>query len=274
MSDSRLSRLAWASALVIGGVILLLFNFDLLTAFEPLAQYILAGALVLGAVGFFVGFVAARENWWRLIPGWTLLALAVMTVLSVFPAVNRALIPSILFVGLAIAFGHIYLLNRGVNWWAIIPGGFFLVLGVVVALSAYLTSLTLLGSLLFVGVGLVFFALYFLGDRSRQWWALIPASVLVLFGVFIVSAGGEEPGGLLRWWPLAAIGVGVFMIWRALRRQPVEKLSVNRAPSVKPASAPPPASQTTVAGRGALGEYTQPAPGASVEIIAHPDDPA
>jgi hypothetical protein len=270
MNDTRLSQLAWAGALIIGGAILLLFNFDLLTAFEPLAQYILAGALALGGVGFFVGFVAARENWWRLIPGWTLLALAMMVALSVFPAVNRALIPSILFLGLAIAFGHIYLLQRGVNWWAIIPGGFFLVLGVVVALSAYLTSLTLLGSLLFIGIGLVFFALYLLGDRSRQWWALIPASILALFGVFIVSAGGEEPSGLLRWWPLAAIGVGVIMVWRTMRRQPTEKLVMNRAPSMK--SAAPPASETTVTGRGVLGEYTQPAPGASVQVLPDPEE--
>ena len=263
MKHYRLSELAWAVSLIIGGVILLLFNFDLLAAYEPVAQFVMAGGLAVGGVGFFVGFATGRENWWRLIPGWTLLALAAMVVLSVFPAVAGPLIASLLFVGLALAFAHIYLLNRSLNWWAILPGGFFLVIAAVIVLSASVESLPLLGSLLFVGIGLVFFSIYLLGDRRRQWWALIPGGILLLFGLFVLTAGGEESSGFLRWWPLLAIVAGVVVGWCGIRRQPAEKLVVNRAPAVRPtetASAAPT--------RAALGEYSQPAPGAEVQVLS------
>ncbi len=280
MSDYRLNLLFWAAGLIFCGLLLLLFNFSLLVRYEPIPQYIVAGIFGAGAIAFFGAYLAKRQNWWRLIPGWTMAALAAMMVVSTQPAVDRRLVAALLFVGLAIAFSHIYLLKLAEHWWAIIPGGFMFVLSAVIALSAYIERLATLGTVLFVGLGLVFFLLYWLGGRSRQWWALIPGSVLVLFGLFIFTVDSPVQNALLRWWPLLLVGLGIFFGWRATRRPAPEKLTVNSAPYLSNKTART-ARQSSTSGSapsasqsrsGALGEYSQPAPGTSIDILPDPDE--
>lgn len=257
MSDSRAGKLLAAAVLILGGGVALLFNFDLMRAYEPLAQYILAGGLAVGAVGFFVGYAAAHGAWWRLIPAWTLLALAGMVLVSALRPDAGRWVAALLFWGLAAAFGHIYLLERTANWWAILPGGFLAVLGLVIAMSGWATSLELLGATLFGGVGLVFFLLYLLGGPTRQWWAMIPGSVLVLFGIFILTMGADANRSVMRWWPLLAIAGGSVVFWRTLRARNEQPIEVNRAPQ---AARLPPAT----AGASA--------PGTSIQVLPAPDD--
>jgi hypothetical protein len=271
MADYRLNGLLWAAGLVIGGLVLLLFNFDLFGANRPEVRYLVAGGLGLAGVGFFGAYLTARQHWWRLIPAWTLLALAGMVLLNTLGWAMAVVQGALLFVGLALAFAHIYLLDRSGHWWAIIPGGFMLVLGGVVALSEQ-APLPLLGGLLFAGMGVVFGLVYLLGDRRRQWWALVPATILLIFGLFVFAHGAEEGAGLLRWWPLLLVLLGLYIGWQSTRRSPPERLAVEATPATlghrgsisQPASAPP-------ARTGALGDYKEPAPGASVEVLS--DEP-
>lgn len=253
MADNRGSQILWSAVLIVGGVVALLFNLGVLKAYEPIAQYILAGALAIGSVGFFVSFATSKVAWWRLIPGWTLFALAAMVLLSVFGPESGRWVAALLFWGLAAAFLHIYLLARGEHWWAILPGGFLAVLGIVIALSGQVTSLELLGALLFGGVGVVFFLLYLAGGASRQWWALIPGSILVLFSLFIVAPGTGSQPVLVRWWPLVAIAAGLFLLWRSLRARPRPPLQVQHAPPLRPTPA------------------AASAPGTSIDILPDPD---
>jgi len=235
--------------------------------------------LALAAVGFFGGYTAKPARWWRLIPAWTLLALAGMAILSVAPTAPPRLTAALLFMGLALAFGHIYIVNRQENWWAIIPGGFMLVVSAVTGLSALADRLETLGAVLFVGMGLVFLVL-FIAIRSRgQWWPLIPAIVLIWFGLFVFAPSGDQAQRLLRWWPVALIAIGLAVGWRAIPRraprQPQEKVSVNVAPSAaktpaRPAAPSPQTKADQAEEAGMLGAYSQPAPGASVEVL--PDD--
>lgn len=277
MTDPRLRSILLATCLIGGGVLLLLVNFGVLDAYAPWPQVGLAAVGVVAALGFFASFARNRSEWWRLMPAWTLIALAAMSLISVFPAVDPRWIAAMVFLGLAAAFGHIYLLARAERWWAIIPGGFMLVIGLVVGISSQVPSNELLASLLFVGLGGVFFVLYALGGRRRPWWALIPGSVLVIFGLLVLTAGREGQNDLLRWWPLALIVLGLAVAVSARRISPAEKLAVNTAPKtpvrpaakgqgapVKPSAAP--------ATRGQLGEYSQPAPGTSVEVLVDLDE--
>ena len=231
MSESRSSQLLWAAVLVIGGALLLVFNFGLLQSYEPLAQWVTAGALALGGLGVFLSVARSPVAWWRLIPAWTLLALASMIMLSTWDAARGQVIAAVLFWGLGLAFAHIYVRARADNWWAILPGGFLTVLGAVIALSARVQSLELLGAVLFGGLGLVFLLLAFVGGKMRHWWALVPGSVLLLFGLFVLG-GGSRGEGAMRWWPLLAIAVGLVIGWRALRIRPAPKMEVNRAPAL------------------------------------------
>jgi len=272
MADYRVGSIVWAAGLFLIGLILLLFNFGFFVRYEPSAQYVLAGLMALSGVGFFLSYLSATTNWAQLIPAWTLLALAAMVVVSTWPSIDPRLNAALLFLGLAFAFIHIYLLDRVERWWAIIPGGFMLVLGIVIALSSTIAKVETLGVILFVGMGLVFFSLYVMVGR-RQWWALVPGTVLLLFGFFIFTVDeGDSP--TLRWWPVLLMLVGAGVGIAAYRRKPAERLTVNTAPSRRGATTG--STQTKAAppstSRAQLGEYTRPAPGATIEILPDPDD--
>lgn len=268
-AEYRLSTMLWALGLVLFGLILLLLNFDVFAQYEPLPQYILAALFAIGAAVFFLGYFASRKDWARLIPAWTLLALAVMALTSTISALDQRVTAALLFVGLSFAFANIYLLDRRQNWWASIPGGFMLVIGLVIALSARITQAETLATLLFSGMGLVFLSVYWLGGRPRQWWALVPGTVLFVFGLFIFSLDQGETSPLVRLWPSLLIVAGVVVGILAYRSSPKERLQVNTAPSK---SQRRPSSETQAPPPAQLGEYSNPAPGAAVEILPDPDE--
>ena len=275
-SDYRLGSLIWAAGLFLVGLLLLLFNFGVFDPYEPLVQYILAGLLAVSAIGFFVAYFSSHRDWAQLIPAWTLLALAAMALLSVNPSLDQRLNAAVLFIGLALAFANIYLLDRAERWWAIIPGGFMLVLGVVIALSSVVASVEVLGAALFIGMGLVFLLLYFLVGR-RQWWALVPGSVLLLLGFFVFSVGSENERVLLRWWPVILMVIGAIVGVTAYRRKPGKRLTVHSAPSSSRRSSSGQQEKTTTPStsqppRGQIGDYSRPAPGATVEVLPEPEE--
>ncbi|MCZ0937281.1 MAG: hypothetical protein OXJ55_01485 [Caldilineaceae bacterium] len=267
--DNRVNNLIWGVLLSLAGVGLLLFNLDVFVRFEPYVQYGAAALLGLLALLFVGGYLSARENWWRLIPGWTLIALAAMVYLTTLPALDQRITASVLFVGQAIAFAHIYLLDRAERWWAIIPGGFMLMLGGTIALSSLTEEPSVLGTVLFIGLGAVFFLLYLLGQRWQLWWALVPGSVLVLLGLFLFSIGLGQQNLPLRLWPVLLPLLGAWLIWRATRPLPGSKLNVDAAPSQSRSR-----SQTSEgsARPRRLGEYSGPAPGATVEVLPDPEE--
>lgn len=269
MSNPRLPTFLLALGLVTSGVVLLLFTLDALGSYQPAAQLILSVALAIASISFFVAYVTARTNWWRLIPAWTLLALGGMVFST--PAVNLAGTrpAALLFGGLALAFTHIYLLNRTEHWWAIMPGGFMWVLSLVIFLSAWLESLNILGALLFMGMGLVFGLVYLLGDRYRQWWAVLPGTILVAFGLFVLFAANVGPTAFARWWPVLLILSGLWIGWRGARPPARDRLEVHTTPARRPSLTSPQPSSAK-GNTGTLGDYTRPAPGASVEVL--PDD--
>lgn len=269
MSAGRLNSLFIAVAFVLSGIVLLLFNLHLLGAYQNILRWVLTSLFALGGLGFLGSFFVSRQNWWRLIPAWTLLALAAMADLNLSGQAAGEITAALLFVGLALAFAHVYLLNRTEHWWAIMPGGFMLVLSAVIVLSRQVARLDLLGALLFIGLGLVF-GLVVLGDRQRHWWALLPGTILVLFGLFLLSATTANPNLLLRWWPLALVIIGPLIGWWGARPVAADRLEVNvaRKRNAKNMASRDP--QSTAEGKasvGTLGEYTRPAPGASVEVL-------
>ncbi len=89
MTDRQVNLFVWAAALVVVGVMLLLFNFGVLERYEPTAQYIVAGLLGVGGFSALVSYFWRRDQWWRLMPGWTLLALAAMVMVSLDDSLYR-----------------------------------------------------------------------------------------------------------------------------------------------------------------------------------------
>ena len=135
--------------------------------------------------------------------------------------------------GLACAgFFYVYLGNRE-HWWALIPG--FTLLGVEIAIliDLLLPSLggNISGAIVLGGIGLGFIAVYF--TNRRNWWAIIPAGVMLTLmvvtgleailegvaigGVFMIGLGltfallayTPTPEGNMRW---ALIPAGILII--------------------------------------------------------------
>lgn len=202
----------WAMGLVIGGLLLLIWNLDLLAPYEPLPQLLLA--LLFGAIA--VGFFTKRlgmTTLWRFIPGWIMASLSLMMLLSVANGVPGPVAAGLLFLGVAAAFGHIYLLDRLNHWWALLSAGFNLVTFMMVAATSWTSNLTIFGTLLFGGMGLVFIAVYWFSPSRQHWWSLIPGTVLFLFGLVLLTAGPEEQRSFIRWWPVLFVVAGLGIAW-------------------------------------------------------------
>jgi hypothetical protein len=264
VNDNRVSLFVWAVGLIACGVLMLLLNFNALATYEPLAQYLLAGVLAVVSASFFVAYMTQRAAWWRLIPAWTMAALAMMVLGSTWD-IDRRLTASFLFAGQAFAFLHVYALNRGEHWWALIPGGFMAALGTTVAISVTIQRVETLGAILLIGMGLVFFVLYALAGRRRHWWALIPGSALALFGLFVFTYDSRIGGTLVRWWPLILMIVGLILGWQAAQRPPPAKMTINSAPGLR---RPPPSALLAAEQPPELpSEVAPPAPGASIDSV-------
>lgn len=206
------SRFVWGGLLILAGVVFLLQNLGFIGVISDLFW-----ALVLGAAGvfFLTLFTQNRANWWALIPGFTLLSIAVLIVSSLLvPRFSEVWGGSIVLGGIGASFLVIYLLNRR-GWWALIPAGVLLTLAVIAGLGSLLPGLET-GGILFLGMGLTFALLALLPNSQGQLkWAWIPAGVLLFMGLVFVAAAGNIVGYIL---PLALIIGGGYLILRTFSR--------------------------------------------------------
>ncbi len=228
----RYARRGGGALLLLGGVVILLFNLGVFDQWRPALEYGVAGTAAIAGLGFLAYYIYDRAQWWPVLPGLTLLGAGATIYLGAREAVHSETLASLLFLALAIAFAIVYGSDRR-NWWAIIPGGILLVIGLIVLLSQRL-PFELLGALLFAGIGLVFFLVYLLGPAKREvWWALIPSAALVLAGLvtYSLTAGRGQWFGQL--WPLIPIAGGLFLLGRELAKPRAAPASASSAPSAQ-----------------------------------------
>lgn len=205
------SDLIWGSLLLGAGAVLLVQNFGV---FGP-AQALLWTLLFALSGAAFVGVVLSeRSQWWALIPGATLLSLALLTgVQQLAPAFGAAWGGPLFLAGIGLGFGAIYLLDRG-RWWAIIPCGALLSLALVAAVETLRPGADG-GSVLFFGLAVTFGLIYLLPTPPQHMaWALFPAGLCALIGLLILTA---TTTALPIVWPIALILAGLYLIYRTLR---------------------------------------------------------
>ena len=204
------SRLLWGLLLIVAGGLFLLQNLGLFQA-TGLVWAVLLG---LGGVFFVSVFVQSREHWWSLIPGITLLAIALLIFLeSYFPRVTDIWGGGVILGGIGLAFLAVYLANR-TNWWALIPMGVMLTLAGVTVLDE-ITSLDT-GGVFFLGLGATFALVALLpAEGTEMRWAWIPAGIMLVMGLFI-SVQAASLFGYVG--PVILILAGLFFILRAARR--------------------------------------------------------
>ncbi len=109
--------------------------------------------VILLGIGFtfFMVYLSNRQNWWALIPGYTLVAIAGIVVLSDIVHIDGQLMGTYVMFAIAFPFLYVFLNNRQ-NWWALIPAGVMGTIGVGLLLDLAGTFLlTAIPGLMIVG---------------------------------------------------------------------------------------------------------------------------
>jgi hypothetical protein len=201
--------------LICAGALFLLQNFGIanfVTGTIWALLFALAGLVFVGV------FALNRENWWAVIPGFTLLGLAALIGIStLFPTLSGPA-ASLLFLAIGLSFWVIYATHRE-NWWAVIPGGTMITLAVIIAISAGPggNEGQWVPTILFLGLAATFGLVYFLPTpQGRMKWALWPASILAVMGVLMTAFLGQLAGIL---WPLVLIAGGVAVLLRTMQKR-------------------------------------------------------
>jgi hypothetical protein len=207
------SRVLWGTVLILGGVLFLLQNMNILRVGD------LFWVIAFGLIGVYILsiYFVNHANWWALIPGIVLIDLAAVIAFNLFlPGPNNSWTGSLFLGGIGLAFWLVYLNNRSF-WWAIIPGGVLFTLAIVAGVAEIVPGLET-GGIFFLGLGATFALVAVLpageGVQPRALrWAFIPAGVLVIMGVLITAASSS----LINYiWPVVLILGGIYLVYRTV----------------------------------------------------------
>ncbi len=204
-------RLILGVLLVLGGLLSLLDVMGIISNASGIFWGLIFAA---GGLAFLYMLNNDRNNWWAAFPAFTLLGLSVA---SFLPRSLQAYDGLAFFAGISLGFWWVYFTGASERWWAIIPAGVLLTLGVVSVVDDVSNGMET-GGLFFLGLGLTFMLVAVLpGGRSRS-WALIPGTVLLLFGAFLGSYRGVSD----YLWPVVLIVLGGYFVWRFFANRPIE----------------------------------------------------
>lgn len=228
----RIQPLAWAGFLLFAGVFLLLKN---LGVFDPWGEAIWGGLFVAAGLGFLIWFLFGVGQWWRAVPGFTLLSVGALVLLG-WRGLDlgdwRAALP---LLGMALGFWTA-LLTHADHWWAVIPAGALTLFAALTGLQARLGEAFWL-AILFLGLGLIFLLVY-LPRRHTARWASIPAATLSLLGVVTLVDALQPAAVIAQWWPTVLLFAAVGMLVIALTgRQPAEPVTPLPIPEPEPRAA-------------------------------------
>jgi hypothetical protein len=202
-------RLWLGGALVLLGALSLLANLEIISDVGD----IFWGVIWVGVGVYFLQRLFARGEWWAAFPGCALVGLGLSGLL---PDAIDYLGGLMFFGGLAVAFLWVYITDR-TRWWAIIPTGVMLTLGVIAVMDEFADGNS--GSLLFLGLGLTFLLVTILPGGSTRTWALIPGTILLLFGAML---GTPLVGFMNLLFPGLLIILGGYLLVRFFGRRSTE----------------------------------------------------
>ncbi len=214
MKRSNLNML-WGLLLIVAGILGLVQAFNIIGTQDAWG---IAWSIVFAIAGlaFLWWFLRdTTEAFWAVIPGMTLLALALLITAGwTGIADNNGPWLGGFFLGaIGLSFWVLYLVRRD-QWWALIPGGTLLTLAAIAALSTWIEG-TALGSILFFGMALTFILVYALPTpQGRMTWAWIPAAALTVLGLLLALSLTSVINYV---WALALILAGVVLIYTQSR---------------------------------------------------------
>jgi len=106
------------------------------------------------------------------------------------------------FAGISILALILFFVSGIRNWGMLFPMGIFGALAITLALLHRQPASPAVAAPIFIGIGFPFFVAYFI-DKEENWWALIPATLMVFFALMMLTV--DRFGGI---W----IGAGLFFL--------------------------------------------------------------
>lgn len=206
-------RVVLAGFLILLGVLILLSNLNIIPWDITGMQWF--WLLVFGGAGisFLAVFLSSRDNWWAIIPSFTLIGLAVL-VSEIIPSRYSEVGGGIFLGMIGLSFWVIFIMRREF-WWAIIPGGALTTLALVAIASGMLGGFAS-GAIFFLGLAVTFMVVYLVPtSEGRMRWAIWPASILGVMGI-LLTLGME--GAAQYIFPAALILFGGWLVSRSLAR--------------------------------------------------------
>ena len=130
-------KLGWAIFLLLAGAFLLLKN---LGVFGQWGDGIWGGLFAAAGLGFLIWLLFNFQSGWRAIPGFTLLSVGALLLLQWQRIDIGQWDAALVLFGIALGFWAMLLVQKQ-NWWAAIPAGVLIVVGVLLGLQARLSEL-------------------------------------------------------------------------------------------------------------------------------------
>ncbi|MFN2271832.1 MAG: hypothetical protein ACK2US_13400 [Anaerolineae bacterium] len=175
--SSRKQSVVWGSLLVLFGVL------AMIEQFVDLSPWVWVGVLAVSGLGVFAIYLTERSAWGLLLTAYILWAVAGVIVFAELEILPDSFIALYVLTAVALPFLVVFLRDRS-QWWALIPAYVLIAIGVIISLSEWNVMGDDLVAPFILAIIALPFLVVFLHNR-RNWWALIPAYVLLVIGVMV-----------------------------------------------------------------------------------------
>ena len=220
--------------LVLVGAFLLMISLGKIYLQE---EYVVATVFASAGIVFILAHMLFQRKLWTLIVGAICLFIGSAIFIDESRMISSDSIGVLFFIITALLFFNA--LRKGKkNWWAIIPGGFSLILAIhiLIDMNRYISD-DYHGVIFLGGSGVIFGIIYLLRDETFKLdWAKYPSIILLILAALVLFA--VDMGALLSRLilPVLLILIGSYVVYGALKKQkqaaeevqPTEKSSTGK----------------------------------------------
>jgi hypothetical protein len=184
-TETRKQGLVW------GGLLILFGSVGLIDNYMDLSVWAWVIILALGGAGVFAVYLTERSEWGLLIPTYVMWVVAVLVAFIELDMLRDAFVAPFVLTAVALPFFVAFLRNRQ-QWGFLIPAYVLWAVGLMVWLRDQgVLSDRLVPSYVMFTIAIPFFAVY--SRHPRQWWPLIPGSILTVIGLAFLIAESMLP---------------------------------------------------------------------------------
>jgi len=202
--------------LIVGALVFLAVNLGLIAYGGPMTPLI-AGAVGVLSLPFFLRYLSDRSQKWALLTAWVFFSLATLLLIVALQPVYSQMVGMVALIELAVPFGVAYATDRS-RWWSIIPAYVLVAAAGLFGLTIFGLSFEMLGAFALLSVALPLWILYML-DRSNL-WAIVPAGVITAVAVLLLVAFSAFQAAAPAFYVIfhATLALVSFALWLTFRR--------------------------------------------------------